>query len=70
MPVMRRVGMASICGDADQIFENRHALVDTAVEVDALARLRAQTCFEVGNTFAMDDPPQCVRIGAGWSIER
>ena len=56
-------------GDADKVFQNSHALVDAAVKVDALARLRTQTRLEVGNAFAMDDPPQRIRIGAGWSIE-
>jgi hypothetical protein len=56
--------------DADQILKNRHALPDAAIEVDALAWLRAQTRFYVGHAFAMHDPPQSVRIGAGRNDER
>ena len=52
--------------DADQVLDNRHSLVDAAVEFDALARLRTQTRFDVGNARAMHDPPQRDRIGAGW----
>ena len=56
-------------GDADEILQNRHALVDPAVEVDALARLRTQPGFEVGDARAMHDPPQGIRIGASGSTE-
>jgi hypothetical protein len=56
-------------GDADQVFQNRHALLDTAIEVDAFARLRTQTHFDVRNARAMHDPPQRHRIGAGWRGE-
>ena len=56
-------------GDADQVFQNCHALVDAAIEVDALARLRTQARLHMGDAFAMHDPPQSVRIGAGGSVE-
>ncbi len=56
-------------GDADQILQNRHALLDAAIEVDAFAGLRTQTRFHVRHALAMHDPPQSVRIGAGWRGE-
>ena len=57
-------------GDADQILQNRHTLLDAAIEVDAFARLRTQTRFHMGDALAMHDPPQSIRIGAGWRGER
>ena len=56
--------------DADEVLEDRHALGDAAVEIDPLAGLRSQTRFDMGHAFAMDDPPQGVRVGAGGARAR
>jgi hypothetical protein len=57
-------------GDADQVFENRNALVDAAIEIDPFTGLRTQTRLHVGYACAMHDPPQSHRIGASRSAER
>jgi hypothetical protein len=55
--------------DADQILQNCDPLLDAAVEVDVLARLRTQTRFDVRHAFAMHDSPQSVRIGASRRVD-
>jgi hypothetical protein len=45
-------------------------LIDAAVEVDALARLRTQPRVEMGYAGAVDDAPEGHWIGAGRNIER
>ena len=43
--------------DADQVLQDRHALVDAAIEIDALARLRPQPRLEMGHARVMNDAP-------------
>ena len=57
-------------GDPDEVLEDRHALLHAPGEVDALARLRPPARLHVRHALAIDDPPEGIRVGVGWTADQ